>query len=169
MRRLRALRGAEVGSGGGAGFTALGAWALTSRRGPFLYLTIALFSVGPFRSVRSVTVLARPRVGAGGCFGLALRRPLCVVAGGCVGSALLGRWVRGRLGGRGLRRCVAGSRGSRDEQIVMAIVAPVEVGAGGAVPHFNRVVVRSVDNDGVMAAACEHVGVLFVAPFSVRA
>ena len=51
----------------------------------------------------------------------------------------------------------------------MAVVAPVEVGACRAVPDFDRMVVRSVDGDRVGVAAREHVGVLLVAPFPVRA
>ena len=78
----------------------------------------------------------------------------------------MGAWS---FGGRSLCGLVVGPEGDRNEEVVVAMVAPVEVGAGGSVSHFNRVVVRSVDNDGVMLAACEHVGVLFVAPFPVRA
>ena len=73
------------------------------------------------------------------------------------------------MGGRSLRGLAAGPKGGRNEEVVVAMVAPVEMGAGWAVPHLNHVVVGSVDNDGLMVAAREHVGVLFIAPFSVRA
>ena len=104
-----ALRGTVGGSGGGAGFTALGAWALIRRRCPFLCLTIARLSAGPVCLVRPVTARARVRAEAGGCFGLGLRGKLCMVAGGFVSSACRGRWGRGRLGGRGVRGLVMGS------------------------------------------------------------
>ena len=75
----------------------------------------------------------------------------------------------GSFGGPNLCGRVVGSRGHWDENVIVAMVAPVEVGAGRAIPHFYRVVVGPVDNDGVMVAACERVSVLFIAPFSVRA
>ena len=72
------------------------------------------------------------------------------------------------FGLRGLRGLIRGPEGNRDEEVIMAVAAPIEVGAGGPVPYFNRVVVRSVDNDGVMVSTCKHMGVLFVSPFAVR-
>ena len=62
-------------------------------------------------------------------------------------------------------------RSGRDwnEHVVMAMVAPIEVGAGGSVPDFNLGIVRSVNNDGVMVSSCEHVRVLLVSPFTVCA
>ena len=59
------------------------------------------------------------------------------------------------------------SRG-RDEDVVTAAVAPVEMGSSWAVPNFNRVVVGSVEGDRVVVAASEDMRVLFVAPFTVR-
>ena len=78
---------------------------------------------------------------------------------GSVGAWSLGVW--------GLRGLVRSPEGNRDEEVIMAVVAPVEVGAGGPIPYFNLVVVRSVDNDGVMVSSCKHMGVLFVSPFAV--
>ena len=60
-------------------------------------------------------------------------------------------------------------RRGRDEHVVMAVVAPIEVGANGSVPDLNPGVIRSVDNDGAPVTACEHVCVLFVSPFTVCA
>ena len=50
----------------------------------------------------------------------------------------------------------------------MAVIAPVEVGTGGSVPNLNRSVVWSVNDNSMSVASCEHVGMLFVAPFAVR-
>ena len=62
-------------------------------------------------------------------------------------------------------------RSGRDwnEHVVMAMAAPIEVGASGSVPDFNLGVARSVNNDGVMVTSCEHVCVLLVSPFAVCA
>ena len=56
-----------------------------------------------------------------------------------------------------------------NKHVVMAMVAPIEVGASGPVPDFDLGVVRSVNNDGVMVTSCEHVCVLLVSPFTVCA
>ena len=61
------------------------------------------------------------------------------------------------------------SRRGRGEHVVMAVVAPIEVGADGSVPDLDPGVVRSVNDDGVPVTACEHVCVLFVSPFTVCA
>ena len=54
-----------------------------------------------------------------------------------------------------------------DEHVVMAMAAPIEVGASGPVPYFDLGVVGSVNNDGVMVSSCKHVSVLLVSPFAV--
>ena len=59
------------------------------------------------------------------------------------------------------------SRGGWGEHVVVAVVAPIEMGAGGSVPDLNPGVVRSVNDDGEPVTACEHVCVLFVSPFTV--
>ena len=59
------------------------------------------------------------------------------------------------------------SRGGWGEHVVVAVVAPIEAGAGGSVPDLNPGVVRSVNDDGEPVTACEHVCVLFVSPFTV--
>ena len=69
---------------------------------------------------------------------------------------------------RGTLMLVRRSRRGRDEHVVMAVVAPIEVGAGGPVPNLNRSVVWSVDDNGVSVASSEHVCMLFVSPFAVR-
>ena len=74
-----------------------------------------------------------------------------------------GPFARGLVGGR-----LMVSVWDRDEDVVMAVVAPVEMGSSWAIPDFNRVVVRSVDGDRVVVAASEHACVLFVAPPPVR-
>ena len=78
---------------------------------------------------------------------------------GSAGARSLGLWGLGGL--------IRSPEGNRDE-VIVTVVAPVEIGAGGSVPDLNRVVVRSVDDDGVVASTCKHMGVLFVAPFAVR-
>ena len=61
------------------------------------------------------------------------------------------------------------SRGGWGEHVVMAVVAPIEVGAGGSVPDLDPGVIRSVNTDGAPVTAREHVCVLFVSPFTVCA
>ena len=87
-----------------------------------------------------------------------------MVGPGVVSSRVRGRLGRGECGG--LSIC---SWGGRDEDVVMAVIAPVEVGTGGSVPNLNRSVVWSVNDNSMSVASCEHVGMLFVAPFAARA
>ena len=54
-----------------------------------------------------------------------------------------------------------------NQHVIMAMAAPIEVGASGPVPDFDLGVVRSVNNDGVMVSSCKHVNVLLVSPFAV--
>ena len=61
------------------------------------------------------------------------------------------------------------SRAGWSEHVVAAVIAPIEMGAGGSVPDLNPGVVRSVNDDGVPVTASEHVCVLFVSPFTVCA
>ena len=62
---------------------------------------------------------------------------------------------------------VRSSEGGRGKHVIMAVVAPIEVGASGPVPYFNLGIVGSVDNDGVMVSSCKHISVLLVSPFAV--
>ena len=78
---------------------------------------------------------------------------------GSVGAWSLGVW--------GLRGLVRSPGGRRDEEVIMAVVAPIEVGASGPVPNFDLGVVRSVNDDGVMVSSCKHMSVLLVSPFAV--
>ena len=119
-----------------------------------MYFVIAFRGSGPPRLVRVGVVFGRRRGGTGGFFG----------------SGRSGRGARVRLrGGWWARASFMAPIWDRDEDVVMAVIAPVEVGSSWAVPDFNRVVVRPVDGDRVGVAAREHVGVLLVAPFPVRA
>ena len=61
------------------------------------------------------------------------------------------------------------SEGGRDKHVIMAVVAPIEVGASGSIPDFNLGIIRSVNNDGVPMTSCEHARVLLVSPFTVCA
>ena len=56
-----------------------------------------------------------------------------------------------------------------NKHVIMAMAAPIEVGAGGSVPDFNLGIVQSVNNDGVPVTSCEYVCVLLVSPFTVCA
>ena len=55
------------------------------------------------------------------------------------------------------------------QHVVVAVVAPIEVGASGSIPDFNLGIIRSVNNDGVPMTSCEQVCVLLVSPFTVCA
>ena len=68
----------------------------------------------------------------------------------------------------GALRLVRRSRGGWGEHVVMAVIAPIEVGTDGSVPDLDPGVIRSVNNDGVPVTAREHVCMLFVSPFAVR-
>ena len=88
-----------------------------------------------------------------------------VTFGGARGRLQSGPWSFGTWGAW---RVVHLQLGGRDEDVVMAVIAPVEVGTGGSVPNLNRSVVWSVNDNSMSVASCEHVGMLFVAPFAVR-
>ena len=113
---------------------------------------------------RRTTAASRGPGGSGG-----LPRPASCGGGslwwvdrsGSVGSWSLRAW--------GLLRLVRRSGRDWNEHVVMAMVAPIEVGAGGSVPDFNLGIVRSVNTDGVMVTSREHACVLLVSPFTVCA
>ena len=73
------------------------------------------------------------------------------------------------LGAWGLLGLVSRSGWDRNKRAIMAMVAPIEVGASGPVPDFDLGVVRSVNNDGVMVSSREHARALLVSPFTVCA
>ena len=56
-----------------------------------------------------------------------------------------------------------------NQHVIMAMVAPIEMGASVPVPDFDPGVVRSVNNDGVVVSSCKHARALLVSPFTVCA
>ena len=66
-------------------------------------------------------------------------------------------------------RLVGKSGRGWNQHVIMAMVAPIEMGASGPVPDFDPGVARSVNNDGVVVSSCKHVRVLLVSPFTVCA
>ena len=56
-----------------------------------------------------------------------------------------------------------------NEDVVVALVAPIEVRAAWSLADIHSVVIRSVDSDGVVVPPGEDADVLVIPPFTLRA